>query len=93
MIPFLGLENMAPLCAISSSNTLCSLTFIYFKFVGALGVSRLAMKQGASVPSNITQSKISLGACLGRIFLVALAWDMGNMLCLVLGVSWQDFRY
>lgn len=43
-------------------------------------MSKLAMKQGATVPSNITQSKICLGACLWRIFLVALVWDMATML-------------
>lgn len=78
MVLVLGLENMAPVCANSSLNPLCLLAFIYFKFVGALGVSKLAMKQGASLPSNTTQSKVYSEACLGRIFLVALAWGMDN---------------
>lgn len=41
-------------------------------------MSKLATKQGTTMPSNITQSKICSGACLWRIFLVAPVWDVGN---------------
>lgn len=94
MILFLGLENMATLCAISSSNPLCTLAFIYFKFIGALGVSKPAMKQGFSMPSKITQTKICSEACLGRILPLALAWDVGHHAASpgTGGVSWQDFK-